>query len=108
MMTDSEKLNELRNLVGGEEEDTTLLTYLSMAKRKILNRMYPYAEDYTELELPVRYEGLQLEIAVYMMNKRGAEGEVQHNENGINRIYGTADVPSAMLAEVTPFCAIPG
>ena len=47
---------------------------------------------------------LQVEIAAYLMNKRGAEGETYHGENGVNRTYENASVPASMLAGVTPFC----
>lgn len=106
-MTDSDKLNNLRLMTDSHDSDDVLLFFLSTAKRKMLNRLYPFAKDASELPLPPRYDGLQIEIAAFMLNKRGAEGEVQHNENGISRTYGTADVPSALMAELTPFCALP-
>ena len=106
-MKESEKLNELRNMTDSRDDDGILSSYLRMAKRKILNRMYPFKDSLDGLEVPAKYDTLQLEVAAYLMNKRGAEGEVQHNENGVSRTYGGADVPSAMLAEITPMCAIP-
>lgn len=101
-------LYELRNMTDSDDGDAILLTFLRMAERKILNRMYPFVESVEGLEVPPKYEGLQLEIAAFLLNKRGAEGEVQHNENGVYRTYGTSDVPPAMMAEITPMCAIPG
>lgn len=106
-MTDSEKLNQLRLMTDSRDGDDVLLFFLSLAKRRMLNRLYPFAKDTSALNIPSRYEGLQIEIAAYMLNKRGAEGEVQHNENGISRTYGTADIPPALLSELTPFCALP-
>lgn len=106
-MTDSEKQNQLRMMTDSHDGDDVLLFFLTLAKRKMLNRLYPFAKDTSSLEIPARYEGLQIEIAAFMLNKRGAEGEVQHNENGISRTYGTADVPAALLAELTPFCSLP-
>lgn len=105
-MTDSEKLLELRALTRSRDDDDTLLSFLALAKRKMLNRLYPFANSYMGLDIPERYESLQFEIATVLMNKRGAEGEVQHNENGVNRIYGNGDV-SNLLAEITPMCALP-
>lgn len=106
-MTDSEKLNELRLLTRSNDDDATLLSFLAIAKRKMMNRLYPFAKSFDGLGIPERYESLQLEIAAVLLNKRGAEGEVRHDENGINRTYGTQDVPPALLAELTPLCAIP-
>lgn len=106
-MQDSEKLSMLRTLTRSRDDDATLLSYLGMAKRKMLNRLYPFVADRTGLEIPERYDDLQIEIAIVLMNKRGVEGEVQHNENGVNRMYGNGDIPPALLAEITPMCGIP-
>lgn len=105
-MDNVEKLNMLRNMTNGNESDTTLLSYLNIAKRKIMNRLYPFGSP-TDADIPEEYESLQFEIAVVLMNKRGIEGEVTHNENGVSRTYGGADV-NTLLAEITPNCAIPG
>lgn len=103
-MTDTEKLALLRVMVGqaneGEWTDDTLHSYLKIAGIKIINRAYPY--DDTVTEVPVRYGYLQCEIANYLLNKRGAEGQTSHSENGISRSYESADVPESMLKEVIP------
>ena len=101
-MDDSEKLFELRVLTDVDDEDFVLLSYLNLAARKILNRLYPYKNNVDGLQVPKRYEGLQLEIAAYLMQKRGAEGEIQHIENGIHRSYRDPDVPDDMLSEIVP------
>ena len=103
-MTDVEKLSMLRVMVGqpndGDWSDDVLFSYLAIAGQKILNRAYPY--DDTVTEVPRRYGYLQCDIAAYLLNKRGAEGEIAHSENGISRSYGSADVPESMLSEVIP------
>ena len=103
-MTEAEKLTMLRVMVGqaneGEWVVSTLLSYLKIAGNKILNRAYPY--DDTVTEVPSRYGYLQCEIAAYLLNKRGAEGQLSHGENGISRTYESADVPESMLKEVIP------
>ena len=104
-MTTETKLDFLRRMMDGDETDQGILeVYLELAAQKILNRMYPYKDDYTGLEVPDRYAMAQLKIANYMLNKRGAEGQIQHIENGIHRNYGDADVPEGMLKDVVPFC----
>lgn len=108
MMTDVEKLSMLRVMVGqpneGDWADDVLISYLAIAGRKIINRAYPY--DDTVTEVPRRYAYLQCEIANYLLNKRGAEGQTSHSENGINRSYESADVPASMLSEIIPFCGV--
>ena len=103
-MTDTEKLTYLRAMVGGSDTDEILSTYLVVAGKKIIARAYPY--DDTVTEVPDKYDTLQCEIAAYLLNKRGAEGQTQHTENGISRQYENADVPSSMLKVVTPHCGV--
>ena len=103
-MTDEKKLDMLTKMVGNEEDDEDILkVYLDIAGQKILNKMYPYKESYDGLAVPDRFVMIQLNIAVYLLNKRGAEGEIQHIENGIHRNYGSSDVPDSLLKEVYPF-----
>ena len=99
-MTHEEKLKLLKAMVGESDTEEVLLAYLNIAGSKILNRAYPYGTE--ETEVPRRYEFLQCEIAAYLLNKRGAEGQTGHSENGISRSYESADVPESMLGAVTP------
>ena len=107
-MTDVEKLSLLRVMVGqpneGDWADDVLISYLNIAGRKIINRAYPY--DDTITEVPRRYGYLQCDIAAYLLNKRGAEGQTAHSENGVNRSYASADVPEDMLGEVIPHVGV--
>jgi hypothetical protein len=107
-MTEVEKLSMLRVMVGqpneGDWADDVLVSYLAIAGRKIINRAYPYDDAVTEV--PRRYGYLQCDIAAYLLNKRGAEGEVSHSENGVTRSYGSSDVPESMLSEVVPHVGV--
>ena len=91
-------------MIGDSDTDAMLSTYLTIAGRKIIARAYPY--DDTVQDVPKKYDVLQCEIAAYLLNKRGAEGEVQHSENGISRSYENADIPASMLKPVTPYCGV--
>ena len=101
-MTEVEKLSMVRVMVGqpneGDWSDEVLTSYLNIAGRKIINRAYPY--DDTVTEVPRRYAYLQCDIATYLLNRRGSEGQTSHSENGISRSYESADVPDSMLSEV--------
>ena len=87
-----------------ETDENALLAFLDIAAEKILERCYPYRHD--KRIVPARYRGTQLEIAAYLLNKRGADGETAHNENGINRSYESASVPESMLKGVVPYASI--
>ena len=108
-MTEVEKLSLLRAMVGTPNTDENwsddiLISYLTIAGRKIINRAYPYDDEVTEV--PRRYGYLQCEIACYLLNKRGAEGQTAHSENGVSRSYESADVPESMLSEVIPHVGV--
>ena len=103
-MTTEQKIIMLEQMTDDGTPPNVLEIYLELAAQKILNRMYPYKEDYEGLEVPAKYDSVQLKIANYMLNKRGAEGQIQHIENGIHRNYGSADIPDGMLQEIVPFC----
>lgn len=109
-MTSKEKLTLVRVMAGSPDPDDpawtddVLKAYLGIARQKILDRLYPFGSG---RDLPPRYNHLQCEIAVYLLNKRGAEGQTSHSENGISRAYESADVPESMLRSVTPSCGVP-
>lgn len=82
-----------------ETDETVLNTYLNLAGAKIVARRYPFAP---KKPVPPEFYNLQVEIAAYLLNKRGAEGQLAHSENGISRTYESASVPESMLKDVTP------
>ena len=105
-MADSYKLTKLRLMVGANaSEDDLLLMYLTDAERAILNHLYPMDEDVAHT-LPTRYESRQVEIAAYLYNKRGAEGETSHNENGISRSYENGSITDSMLSDIIPYGSV--
>lgn len=102
-MTDNEKLFALQ-IMTGEQNEGVLSTYLDIAGNKILRKAYPY--DDTQTTVPEKYHYTQLEVAAYLLNKRGAEGETAHSENGISRSYEDGDVPPSLMREVVPCAAL--
>ena len=102
-MTDSEKRTMLTAMTG-ETNETVLSTYLSIAGNKVCRKAYPF--DPSQTTVPAQYEIIQVEVAAYLLNKRGAEGETAHSENGISRSYENGDIPSSLLRDITPFSAV--
>lgn len=107
-MTESEKLATLKVLlnIADETTDDMLTVYLSVAASKVLLRAYPY--DKTQTDVPEQYALAQCQIAAYLYNKQGAEGESYHSENGINRSYENADVPKSLLSSIVPCAGVIG
>jgi len=102
-MTETDKLARLSAMTG-ETNQSTLLTYLSIAGERIIAKAYPFRTDITEV--PSRYDNVHLEVACYLLNKRGAEGQNYHSENGINRTYESASVPESMLSSIVPHVGV--
>lgn len=101
-MRDEEKLAMLGDMTG-ETSESILSAYLNIAASKILRRAFPFGTDATAV--PACYEINQIEIAAYLINKRGAEGETAHSENGVSRSYEGGDVPTSLMREIVPFAA---
>ena len=100
-----EKLEMLKAIVGEDDDDDVLTVYLNLAGDVILRRLYPYGTEITQVPSP--YEVRQIEIASYLLNKRGAEGELTHSENGVNRTYADAEIPPSYLRGIVPFARTP-
>ena len=102
-MTNDEKLTMLTHMTD-ESDDGLLSSYLSLAEQVVLEKAFPFG-NYPE-NFPSRYDGIQVEIAAYMINKRGAEGEIVHLENGVSRHWEDAGVAPSLLRRIVP-CAVP-
>ena len=103
-MTDEEKLATLRKMLdeGDTVSDAIANTYLAAAEKAVINLAYPFG-DVSEKTMPERYEYEQIEIAAYMLNKRGAEGETSHTEGGTSRTFETGDIPISLRARITAY-----
>lgn len=101
-MTKAERIAVVQTLTG-ETDENILSVFLDMAAERIWEKCFPFKPP-DGTDIPLKYHFLQTEIAVYLYNKRGAEGETRHDENGIARSYESASVPDSMLKNVVPFC----
>ena len=100
-MTIEEKLEQLKIGISPDvANDDVLKSELLNAESMILNKMYPfgYADD---VEIPSRYERLQIKLAVELYSQRGAEGQTTHSENGVSRTWPEV---SRILKQIIPHC----
>lgn len=82
--------------------DDKLTLMLNRATDKIkLKRGTPSDED-----METRWNELQIQIALFLWNKQGAEGEKEHVENGVSRYYENADIPTSLLSDITPLVKV--
>ena len=98
----TEKLNRLEVLISPDTASDDLLTYLlEQAEGIVLNKRYPFGPP-EGATVEARYEHIQLQIAVELFSKMGAEGQTAHNENGVSRSYEAADVSPSLLKRIVP------
>ena len=103
-MTNEEKITRLAVLISPDTANTELLMVLvEQAEGIVLNRRYPLGVPENAI-VPKAYEHIQLQIAVELFSKMGAEGQTSHSENGINRTYEAADVSPSLLRKIVPVC----
>ena len=101
-MTNEEKIAKLGVLISPDTADTSLLLALiEQAEGIVLNRRYPFGAPEGAV-VPTAYEHIQLQIALELFSKLGAEGQVVHDENGIKRTYEAADVSPSLLKRIVP------
>lgn len=53
------------------------------------------------------YLNRQISIAIEIYNKRGAEGQVGHSENGLGRSYEKGDISDTVINKITPVARTP-
>ena len=103
-MTEAEKLGKLTLWIAPEVASVDLLDMLLSASAEIvLNRLFPLGMPF-EASVPDRYALTQVQIAVELFSKMGAEGQVGHSENGIQRTWEAADVSPSLLKRIVPYC----
>lgn len=106
-MTEAEKITYMMNLC--EEDDTAVLSaFLSMATEIAKEKVFPFGcpDEAFAAKIMSRYERIICEIAVFLVNKRGAEGETSHNESTAERTFENGGVPDAYMKKLIPYCGV--
>ena len=108
-MTQAEKIAMVKTLVENDAEatDAVVAVYLSLALNAMLERLFPYDSSKTTTDVPTRYDTIQCELAARYFLRRGGHGVINHEENGVNRQYGTID-DDDILKRLTPFAKVGG
>ena len=103
-MTENAKLERLAVLISPNTASNDLLSYLlEQSEGIILNRRYPFGAPEDATLSPFQQQ-IQLRIAVELFSKMGAEGQTEHDENGIKRKWEAADVSPSLLRQIIPVC----
>lgn len=107
-MTNEQKIEKLKVLISPDTGSDELLLYLlEQSEGIVLNRRYPfgYPEGAT---LSPFHEQIQIRIAVELFSKMGAEGQTQHMENSVSRVWEAGDVSPSLLRQIVPVCGSVG
>ena len=103
-MDNNEKIEHLAVLISPDTaSNELLLSLLDIAEGIILNRRYPFGAP-EGVTLSPLHQQIQLRIAVELFGKMGAEGQTDHDENGIKRTWEAGDVSPSLLKTIVPVC----
>ena len=110
-MTDAEKLTVIKTLLddGGEmPSDEKLNTYIQIAGQEILAWKYHLVggvpDDVTEVPAAEDITHIYAVVAGY--THAGSEGEKQHNENSVNRVFIYSDMVGYIRNNVLPYMRV--
>lgn len=101
----------VRLLIGdgaGDVPDELIDALVADARDLILTRRHPFSADPLAEEWEPRYDRLACDVAAFMWEKMGAEGQTASRENGIYRAWHKDDayVPAGLLCRVVPIAAV--
>ncbi|MCR2033711.1 phage head-tail connector protein [Anaerofustis stercorihominis] len=106
----STQLEKLQRKIPEEKDKDILEDCLEDAKCIILARRKPFGnwdkDENGNFILEDKFLSLQIQIAVEIYNKQGAEGETQHTENGVMRVWEKANVSENLLSQIVPLAQI--
>lgn len=91
-----------------ESYEALLGSLLDDALNIALSTIYPFVEDYTELELPSKYYNWQIRAAVELYKNGENQGYKAYSENGLSWSKETDGALSvSLLEELVPKAGIP-
>jgi len=95
------QLEKLKVWLPDVKNDALLQLALERAEQEILALRFPF-DGTSDKVLEPQYMGLQLEMAIELIAKMGAEGETAHSENGVARSYENAGISDSLKRRVIP------
>lgn len=98
------QIERLKLRIPDEPDENVLLEMLESAKEVIMVLRFPYGTWPDEVE--PQYRGTQIDMAVDMYNRLGAEGQIGHSENGVSRTWGAEWVSNELKRRVVPMCGV--
>lgn len=87
-------------------EDTLLTMLIEQAEDAVMKYYYGAADLPSDIEFDDRFKFQALDIAVYLYNKMGIEGQNSHIEQGIERHYDSSGIPEALFNGIPKKCKV--
>ena len=101
---------KIRLSISDDREDDLLIEVLESAKALFLMLRYPTSSypvnEHDEPIIEVRYNDWILRCAIEMYSRIGAEGQMVHNENSINRAYESGTISDTLRMEIVPIAGL--
>lgn len=95
------QLQRLKKLVGNPNNEDEILQFCLDNASDII------CEIRNSDKVESQYLTRQLNIAIEIYNKRGAEGQTSHDENGLARTYESGDISDSVINKITPVVKTP-
>ena len=110
-MTDAQKLATIKVLLddGGDvPDDEKLYTYITLSGNEILAWKYHLIGGVPDnvTVVPSLDEGTQIYAVVAGYTHAGAEGETDHRENGVTRVFKYTDMIEYIRDHVLPYVRV--
>lgn len=95
------QISVFKNVLGNPDDDLDVLQFYLDSANDII------CDIRNSDKVETQYLNTQIRIAVELYNKRGAEGQTGHSENGITRQYEKSDISPSLLDTITPIVKTP-
>ena len=107
-MTNTEKLAYVKTMLNIDDDslDAKLTAYLDMAEKEIVAWLYSLVSRPANPHVPEKYDIVQINAVVVAYSIEGAEGEVTHHENGINRKFNYDTMVKFIRSHVYPYAGV--
>lgn len=99
-----------KNKFGSLENYTIVIDDLIDASKFItLSKAYPYAEDYTNLEVPKKYDNWQYRccIELYKLGSSNIGSFTSYSENGLSWSKLSDGLPKSFMEEIISHVGVP-
>jgi len=84
--------------ISDNSKDELLTEHLQSAI-DVVNELRNYTSTDTAI-VETQYRSIVLDLAVSTYNKIGAEGEIVHSENGVDREYESSQYPASIIGRI--------